>query len=98
MLAINNSTTAGLADVIATAVSNAVTVKARKGGPDGNLITIVGTAVKAAVSGDASGRLASGAVPTTVVISTNSSPNTISGAKTMAGGAGGAGTLVNVTL
>jgi hypothetical protein len=94
-LAINNSTTAALANVIATASTNVVTVKARKGGPDGNLITLA--------SGQASvvanvARLASGAVPTTVVISTNSSPNTVSGATKMAGGTGGAVTPTNISL
>jgi hypothetical protein len=94
-LAINNSTTAALADVIATAATNVVTVKSRRGGPDGNLITLA--------SGQASvvanvARLAGGAVPTTVVISSNSSPNTTSGATKMAGGTGGAGTFVSVTL
>lgn len=94
-LAINNSTTAALANVIATAATNVVTVKARRGGPDGNLITL--SSGQASVVANVA-RLASGAVPTTVVISTNSSPNTVSGATKMAGGTGGDGTLTSITL
>ncbi len=97
-LAINNSTTAGLKDVFAVPAAATVLVTSRRGGPDGNLITIVGTAIKAVVSGDASGRLAGGALPTTVVISSNVSPNTTGGAKGLAGGTGGAVTPVSFPL
>ncbi len=64
-LAINNSTTAGLAPVVATSSSGVVTVTARKGGTAGNLIALVGHANCAA----SVTRLATGAVPTTVVLS-----------------------------
>ncbi len=63
-LAINNSTTAALADVIATSATNVVTVKARRGGPSGNAIATVSqqASIVASVA-----RLTTGAVPTTVV-------------------------------
>lgn len=63
-LAINNSTTAALAEVIATSASNVVTIKARKGGIHGNAITLSSAAGTMVCS---VARLASGAVPTTVV-------------------------------
>ncbi len=90
-LAINNSTTAALADVIATSSTNVVTVKSRRGGPDGNLITL--SSAQASVVANVS-RLASGALPTTVVISSavaaaanNGQALTTSGAKVLANGA-----------
>ena len=94
-LAINNSTTAGLKAVFATAATNVVTVTARKGGPSGNNITLA--------SGQASvvanvARLASGAVPTTVVIANPTSATQTSGATSLSNGAGGAGTFVNINL
>ncbi len=94
-LAINNSTTAGLADVIATASTNVVTVKSRKGGLAGNNITL--TSGQASVVANVS-KLASGAPPTTVVF-TNPTAATQSGAaERFSNGAGGAGTFVNFDL
>lgn len=64
--AINNSTTAALADVIATSALAVVTVKSRRGGIAGNAITLSsaqGTIVASVT------RLATGAVPTEVVCS-----------------------------
>ncbi len=75
-LAINNSTTAALADVIATSSSNVVTIKSRRGGTDGNLITL--SSGQASVVANVS-RLAGGAVPTTVVCS---APRLTNGAHT----------------
>lgn len=83
--AINNSTTAALADVIATNSGAVVTVKARKGGTAGNTITISsaqGTIVASAA------RLGSGAAPTTVVPS----------ADRLAAGTGGEVDVVTVTI
>ncbi len=65
-LAINNSTSAALADVIATSAVNVVTVTARKGGLSGNAITL--SSGQASVVANVA-RLAGGAVPTTVVTS-----------------------------
>lgn len=65
-LAINNSTTAALKDVVATSSSNVVTVTARKGGVSGNAITM--SSAQGTVVANVA-RLASGAVPTTVVVS-----------------------------
>ncbi len=94
-LAINNSTTAGLQDVIATASTNVVTVKARKGGPTGNNITLASG--QASVVANVT-RLATGAVNTTVVIANPTLATSTSGATNLSGGAGGAGTYVNVDL
>lgn len=63
-LAINNSTTAGLADVIATSSSNVVTIKARRGGISGNAIRL--SSGQASIVANVA-RLAGGAAPTTVV-------------------------------
>lgn len=65
-LAINNSTTAALADVIATPSGNVVTVSARRGGTVGNAITL--SSGQASVVANVA-RLATGAVPVTVVVS-----------------------------
>jgi hypothetical protein len=65
-LAINNSTTAGLKEVFATAATNVVTVTARRAGLAGNNITLVGgqSTIVANVA-----RLATGAAPITIVMS-----------------------------
>lgn len=64
--AINNSTSAGLAEVIATSSAAVVTVKARRGGHQGNAITLESSnGTTMAVSG---ARLTLGAVPTVAVI------------------------------
>lgn len=69
-LAINNSTTAGSADIIATSAAAVVTVKARRGGVQGNAITVAASDATVTIGGNAvSGKLGSGAVPTTVVVS-----------------------------
>lgn len=80
-LAINNSSTAGSAELIATtAGTNVVTVKARRGGIAGNLITVAVSAGTVVIGGAAvSGRLGGGAVPTMVVPATDR----------LAGGVGG---------
>jgi hypothetical protein len=65
-LAINNSTTAALKDVVATVATNVVTVTSRRGGPQGNAITMASGAGTMVCS---VARLASGAVPTVAVIS-----------------------------
>lgn len=81
-LAINNSTTAGSADIIATSAAAVVTVKARRGGLQGNAITVAASDATVTIGGSAvSGKLGSGAVPTTVVLS----------AARLSGGVGGAG-------
>jgi hypothetical protein len=67
-LAINNSTTAGSAEIIATSAAAVVTVKARKGGIAGNLITVAVSNATVTIGGSAaSGRLGGGAAATTVV-------------------------------
>jgi phage tail sheath gpL-like len=67
-LAINNSTTAGSAEIIATSSGAVVTVKARKGGIAGNLITVAVSNATVTIGGSAaSGRLGGGAAATTVV-------------------------------
>lgn len=67
-LAINNSTTAGSAEIIATSAAAVVTVKARRGGISGNLITVAASNGTVTIGGSAaSGRLGGGAVPTMVV-------------------------------
>lgn len=67
-LAINNSTTAALADVIASVATNVVTVKARRGGISGNAITVAASAATVTIGGSAvSGKFGAGAPPTTVV-------------------------------
>lgn len=63
---INNSTTAALQEVVATSASAVVTLKARKGGIAGNNITL--SAADATYTCSVA-RLATGAVPTTVVLS-----------------------------
>lgn len=74
--AINNSTSALLAEVIATAAAGVVTVTSRKGGIAGNRITLTTGQASIVVSG---ARLTGGAVPTTVVLS----------GPTLTGGVGG---------
>lgn len=82
-LAINNSTTAGSAELIATSAAAVVTVKARKGGIAGNLITVAVSNATITIGGSAaSGRLGGGAAPTTVA----------PGADRLAGGVGGEAT------
>lgn len=71
-LAINNSTTAGSATIIATSASNVVTVKARRGGIAGNVITLSSAAGTMVCS---VARLATGAAPTTVVLAGGSAVN-----------------------
>jgi hypothetical protein len=67
-LAINNSTTAGSAEIVATSSGAVVTVKARRGGIAGNLITVAVSNATITIGGSASaGRLGGGAVPTMVV-------------------------------
>lgn len=61
--AINNSTTAALADVIATSSNSVVTVTARRGGVSGNAITL--SSGQASIVANVT-RLAGGAAPTTV--------------------------------
>lgn len=79
-LAINNSTTAGSAELIATSAAAVVTVKARRGGIAGNLITVAVSNATVTIGGSASsGRLGGGAVATTVVPATDR----------LAGGVGG---------
>lgn len=65
-LAINNSTTAALKDVVATSASAVVTITARKGGTSGNAITV--SSGQASVVASAA-RLAGGAAPLTVAMS-----------------------------
>ncbi len=77
-LAINNSTTAGSAAIIATVASNVVTVKARRGGIAGNLITVAASDATVTISGSQT-RLTAGAVPITVT----------GGIQALAGGVGG---------
>lgn len=70
-LAINNSTTAGSAEIVATSSGAVVTVKARRGGIAGNLITVAVSNATVTIGGAASGgRLGGGAVPTMVVPAT----------------------------
>lgn len=70
-LAINNSTTAGSQEIIATSAAAVVTVKARRGGIAGNLITVAVSNATVTIGGAAvSGRLGGGAVPTMVVPAT----------------------------
>ena len=83
--AINESTTAALADVIATSSGAVVTVKSRLGGVVGNAITISAGQGTIVASG---ARLTVGVVPTTVVLS----------AERLVRGAGGAGTPLVITL
>ncbi len=67
-LAINNSTTAGSAELVATSAGAVVTVKARKGGIAGNLITVAVSNATITIGGSAaSGRLGGGAAATTCV-------------------------------
>lgn len=69
VLAINNSTSAGLKEVFASNSSGAVTITARRGGISGNCITIAtSNGTRLAITGSLS-RLGSGAVPTTVATS-----------------------------
>ncbi len=75
---INNSTTAGSAEIIATSSGAVVTVKARRGGIAGNLITVAVSAATVTISGSQT-RLISGAVPVTVT----------GGIQRLAGGVGG---------
>ncbi len=77
-LAINNSTTAGSAEIIATSATNVVTVKARKGGVAGNLITVAASNNTVTISGSQT-RLTAGAAPLTVT----------GGIQLLAGGVGG---------
>ncbi len=82
-LAINNSTTAGSAAIVATVATNVVTVKARRGGTAGNLITVAVSAATVTISGSQT-RLISGAAPVTIT----------GGIQPLAGGVGGnAGTV-----
>lgn len=77
-LAINNSTTAGSAAIVATVATNVVTVKARRGGIAGNLITVAVSAATVTISGSQT-RLTGGAAPLTVT----------GGIQTTSGGVGG---------
>ena len=76
--AINNSTTAGSLDIVATVATNVVTVKARRGGIAGNLITVAASAATVTISGSQT-RLINGAAPVTVT----------GGIQALAGGVGG---------
>lgn len=79
-LAINNSTTAGSAEIIATSSGAVVTVKARRGGINGNLITVAVSNATVTIGGSASaGRLGGGAAPTTVVPATDRLANGVGG-------------------
>ncbi len=79
-LAINNSTTAGSAEIVATSSAAVVTVKARRGGVAGNLITVAVSNATVTIGGSAaSGRLGAGAAPLTVT----------GGIQFLAGGVGG---------
>lgn len=79
-LAINNSTTAGSAEIVATSAAAVVTVKARRGGTAGNLITVAVSNATITIGGSAaSGRLGGGAVPLTVT----------GGIQLLSGGTGG---------
>ncbi len=77
---INNSTTAAAQELIASVSSATVTVKHRRGGIAGNLITVAVSAATVTIGGSAaSGRLGAGAVPVTVT----------GGIQLMTGGVGG---------
>lgn len=90
--AINNSTTAALADVIATSSTNIVTVTARRGGHSGNAITIAAGQGTIVASG---ARLTGGATPTAVGL-TNTTETT-GGAERCSNGTGGAVSVKSIT-
>lgn len=80
--------------VVASAATNVVTITAVKGGLGGNAITLAASGTGVTASG---ARLASGALPTTVVITSPTAITSTIGAERMANGTGGAVAVTAIT-